>query len=404
MKVMFKGASGAELAGRLDSPADEPKGMVVFAHCFTCSKELVAVREISKSLVELGFAVFSFDFTGLGSSDGDFANTNFSSNVEDLRAAIEFVEANYQTVDLLVGHSLGGAAVLYAQDACTHVKGIVTIGAPAEASHVEHLFSESLDEIEQKGSATVSIGGRPFEIKKQFIDDLAAVTIADKLSSLEVALLVMHSPVDQVVGVENARDIFQQAKHPKSFVSLDDADHLLLDRSHARYAAHVIAAWSSRYLAEPSAVADGYPTEGVIVAETGNGKFQNRVKTVSNTFLMDEPTSVGGLDSGPTPYDLLGAALGGCTAMTLRLYSDHKGYDYGKISVGVTHDKVHAADCADCSDETKQAGGSIEVFRREISIEGLPSDQIDNVLRLADKCPVHKTLHSEVHISTEVKD
>lgn len=402
---MFPGANGLELAGRIDSPAAEPKGMVVFAHCFTCSKELVAVREISKALVELGFAVFSFDFTGLGSSDGDFANTNFSSNVEDLTAAIAFVEANYQNVDLVVGHSLGGAAVLYAHDACTHVKGIVTIGAPAEASHVEHLFSDSLEEIEQKGSAEVSIGGRPFEIQKQFLDDLAMVTIADKLDSLDAALLVMHSPVDQVVGIENARDIFQRAKHPKSFVSLDDADHLLLDRKHARYAAQVIAAWSSRYVSDADAVSsDGYPSEGVVVTETGNGKFQNLVKTASNTFLMDEPTSVGGLDSGPTPYDLLGAALGGCTAMTLRMYSDHKGYDYGKISVVVTHDKVHAADCADCTDEVKESGGSIEVFKREISIEGLPSDQIDNVLRLADKCPVHKTLHSEAHISTEIKD
>ncbi len=401
---MFAGADGIELAGRLDGPVGDPRGMVVFAHCFTCSKELVAVREISKALVELGFAVFSFDFTGLGSSDGDFANTNFSSNVEDLRAAIEFVESNYQPVDLLIGHSLGGAAVLYAQDACTHVKGIVTIGAPAEASHVEHLFSESLEEIEQTGSAEVSIGGRPFKIKKQFIDDLARVTVADKLASLSAALLVMHSPVDQIVGVENAKDIFQRAKHPKSFVSLDDADHLLLNREHARYAAQVIGAWSGRYLSEPASTGDSFPANGVMVTETGQGKFQNRVQTVSNSFVMDEPVSVGGLDSGPTPYDLLGAALGGCTAMTLRLYSDHKGYDYGKISVAVTHDKVHAKDCADCSDETKEAGGSVEVFAREISIEGLPADQVENVLRLADKCPVHKTLHSKVHISTEVKD
>ena len=401
---MFAGADGIELAGRLDRPVGDPRGMVVFAHCFTCSKELVAVREISKALVELGFAVFSFDFTGLGSSDGDFANTNFSSNVEDLRAAIEFVESNYQPVDLLIGHSLGGAAVLYAQDACTHVKGIVTIGAPAEASHVEHLFSESLEEIEQTGSAEVSIGGRPFKIKKQFIDDLARVTVADKLASLSAALLVMHSPVDQIVGVENAKDIFQRAKHPKSFVSLDDADHLLLNREHARYAAQVIGAWSGRYLSEPASTGDSFPANGVMVTETGQGKFQNRVQTVSNSFVMDEPVSVGGLDSGPTPYDLLGAALGGCTAMTLRLYSDHKGYDYGKISVAVTHDKVHAKDCADCSDETKEAGGSVEVFAREISIEGLPADQVENVLRLADKCPVHKTLHSKVHISTEVKD
>lgn len=401
---MFAGADGIELAGRLDGPVGDPRGMVVFAHCFTCSKELVAVREISKALVELGFAVFSFDFTGLGSSSGDFANTNFSSNVEDLRAAIEFVESNYQPVDLLIGHSLGGAAVLYAQDACTHVKGIVTIGAPAEASHVEHLFSESLEEIEQTGSAEVSIGGRPFKIKKQFIDDLARVTVADKLASLSAALLVMHSPVDQIVGVENAKDIFQRAKHPKSFVSLDDADHLLLNREHARYAAQVIGAWSGRYLSGLASTGDSFPANGVMVTETGQGKFQNRVQTVSNSFVMDEPVSVGGLDSGPTPYDLLGAALGGCTAMTLRLYSDHKGYDYGKISVAVTHDKVHAKDCADCSDETKEAGGSVEVFAREISIEGLPADQVENVLRLADKCPVHKTLHSKVHISTEVKD
>jgi putative redox protein len=349
--------------------------------------------------------VLRFDFTGLGSSEGEFANTNFSSNVEDLVAAADFLRASYRAPALLIGHSLGGAAVLAAAHRVPEAKAVVTIGAPADVAHVLAHLGAHLEDIEQRGEATVTLAGRQFAVRKQFVDDAKAQALHDRISRLGRALLVMHSPIDQTVGIENATAIFQAARHPKSFVSLDDADHLLSRERDASYAAQVIAGWSSRFLPEAPAPADAgdAAAQGVSVSETGAGKFQNMVVSGSHRLLADEPKSVGGLDSGPTPYDFVSIALAACTSMTLRLYADRKKLDLGRISVSVSHGKVAAEHCADCGEAAEGRTGKIDRFERTISIEGgVAPDQSNKLLDIADKCPVHRTLESASAIVTKI--
>lgn len=399
-KVTFPGHTGEMLAARLDMPAGPPRAFALFAHCFTCSKDIFAAARIATALAENGFAVLRFDFTGLGASDGEFANTNFSSNVQDLLEAAKFLRENHAAPSLLVGHSLGGAAVLAAAGDIPEVRAVSTIGAPADAEHVIHNFGAAIDEIEHTGSATVKLAGRDFTIHKQFLDDVRGSSLTDRLAKLKRALLVFHAPLDQTVGIENAGAIFSAAKHPKSFISLDDADHLLSRRADAIYVANVLAAWSSRFLEqETDADKPDAPSHGVLVRETRQGKFQNQVVVGQHHLLADEPKSVAGLDSGPSPYDFLSIALGACTSMTLRMYADRKGWDLGQVSVLVDHDKVHAEDCAECGERE----GRVDRFERTITVEGdVPQEWADKLEEIAGKCPVHRTLEKSSVVATKV--
>lgn len=394
----FPNAKGERLAALLDLPLDEPRAYALFAHCFTCGKDVHAAKRIAAGLTELGIAVLRFDFTGLGASEGEFRNTHFSSNVDDLVAAANHMRKEMRAPSLLIGHSLGGAAVLAAAGDIPDARAVVTIAAPAEAAHVKHLFRGHVDDINSKGEAEVELGGRPFKIAREFLQDIEQHRLADRIAHLNKALLIFHSPTDDIVGIDNATNIFVAAKHPKSFVSLAGADHLLSKKSDAAYVANVIAAWAERYLEMPASGAKG-ETQDVIVEETRRGKFQQEITAGAHRFIADEPVSVGGLGSGPTPYDLLLAALGACTSMTLRLYADRKNIALERVRVALKHDRVHAADCADCA--TKE--GMIDHIDREIALEGnLDSDARTRLLEIADKCPVHRTLTSEIKIRSRL--
>ncbi len=403
-KVEFPGAHGHTLAARLDLPDDEPVAFALFAHCFTCSKDVFAASRISTGLAERGIAVLRFDFTGLGASEGEFANTNFSSNVADLEAAAAWLTENYAGPALLIGHSLGGAAVLAAAPRIASARAVVSINAPAGPSHVIELFRESVPAIEATGEAEVSIGGRPFTISRGFLDDIDEHRLLDGIAHMRKALLLFHAPLDRQVSIDNAQLIYQAAKHPKSFVSLDDADHLLTRREDATYVADVIAAWSRRYLgagAEPRPdLADRPLEEGVVlVAENGLGSFAQSVVVGRHRLRADEPVSVGGTDTGPGPYDLLLAGLGACTSMTIRMYADRKGLPLDRVAVRLKHSKIHAADCADC----ETTNGKVDVIERQVELIGDLDDAARaKLLEIADKCPVHRTLHSEIRVRTEL--
>ena len=398
-RVTFTGSLGTSLAGRLDLPAGPPRAFALFAHCFTCSKDVVAAGRIAAELNMHGIAVLRFDFTGLGSSEGDFANTDFSSNLEDLRLASAWLRQHHSAPQLLIGHSLGGAAVIAVAADLPEVRAVATIGAPADVAHITRLFRSQLPEIDQHGRAMVDIAGRCFTIRAELLDDLAGHSVSERAGRLEAALLVMHSPTDNIVDIDNAARIYTSAKHPKSFLTLDGADHLLTRSADATYAARMIADWSERYLRDELPPAP-LPTANaqVVVAETGQGTFLNHVVVGDHRFLADEPIDVGGFDAGPSPYDLLGAALGTCTSMTLRLYAERKQLALDRITVEVDHAKSHAADCEACVEGT---GPLIDHFERRIMVEGdLDDDQRTALLRIADKCPVHRTLEASARIST----
>ena len=398
--VSFPGAFGTTLAARLDAPAGAPLAYAIFAHCFTCSKETKAAATISAALAERGFAVLRFDFTGLGGSEGDFANTNFSSNVDDLVAAADFLRREYRAPALLVGHSLGGTAVLAAAARVPETVAIATLGSPFEPEHVLRLLKDSVGKIDVQGDARVEIAGRDFRIKKQFLDDIRGRKIGAALAQLGKALMVMHSPRDAIVDIDNAAKIFTAARHPKSFVSLDPADHLISRREDALYAGQLLAAWALRYVPAPQAETSPTAQPGkVLVRETREGKFTNQVFVGPHVIRADEPVAAGGLDTGLSPYDLLCASLGACTSMTLRMYADLKSIPLERVSVELKHDKIHAADCAEC--ETRE--GRIDRIERLITLEGkLEPQQRARLLEIADKCPVHRTLHSEVLIRTQL--
>jgi uncharacterized OsmC-like protein/alpha/beta superfamily hydrolase len=399
-KVEFPGASGEPLSARLDSPIAPPLAYALFAHCFTCSKDTRAAAYVAAALAERGIACLRFDFTGLGGSGGDFANTNFSSNRADLVAAADFLRRRYRAPEILIGHSLGGAAVLAAAREIPEALGVATIAAPSDPAHVLALIPNR-DEIERTGEAAVVLGGRTFRIRRQLLDDLAGQRPAESLRTLGKALLVMHSPRDDTVAIDNATRIFVGALHPKSFVSLDPADHLLTRREDAAYAGHIVAAWAERYLRGTGAAAPAPVANKVVVRETREGKFTQLVAAGRHVLRLDEPMSVGGLDSGPSPYDLLLAALGGCTSMTVRLYADQKGIPLERVEVELKHDKIHAADCADC--ETRE--GKIDRIERVIRLEGaLDATERAKLLEIANRCPVHRTLHSEISVQTRLAE
>jgi putative redox protein len=403
-KVTFTNGHGETLAGLLERPEETPKAYALFAHCFTCSKNVGAASRISRALAAQGFAVLRFDFTGLGNSEGDFANTNFSSNVSDLAYAARHMAASHGPVELLIGHSLGGAAVLAAAGDLPEAKAVVTIGAPSDPGHIEHLLRDHLDGIEADGEAVVDLAGRRFTIKKQFLKDIRGRPLGQRVATLRKALLVMHSPVDDIVGVDEASKIFLAAKHPKSFVSLDRADHLLNDPRDAQFVADVVAAWAGRYvLAAAGETASERPALNpgeVLVRDIGDG-LTNEVFSGVHRLWADEPVVGGGADRGPDPYKYLLAALGACTSMTLRLYARHKKLALRRVTVKLRHEKIHAEDCRDC--ETKI--GKLDRIEREIIVEGdFDDDQRRRLLEIADRCPVHRTLKSEIHIVSRLAE
>ena len=400
-RVTFTGSLGSPLAGRLDLPAGPPRAYALFAHCFTCSKDIVAAGRIAAELNGHGIAVLRFDFTGLGSSDGDFANTDFSSNLDDLRLAAAWLREHHTAPQLLIGHSLGGAAVIAVAADLPEVHAVATLGAPADVAHITRLFAPQLPVIEQQGRAMVDIGGRCFTIRRELLDDLSTHSIEQRAGQLDAALLVAHSPTDNIVGIDNAARIYAAARHPKSFLALDGADHLLTHADDAIYAARMIACWSDRFLVdEHPATPKPASSAPVVVAETGQGTFLNHVVVGAHHFLTDEPVEVGGFDAGPSPYDLVAAGLGACTSMTLRLYANRKGIALRRVTVEVTHAKTHAEDCDACVEGT---GPLIDHFERRIAVEGEFDDQERAALaRIADRCPVHRTLEGTARISTSL--
>lgn len=390
-------SQGQTLAGLLESPDQAIRAYVLFAHCFTCGKDIAAASRISRYLVQHGFAVFRFDFTGLGNSDGDFANTNFSSNTQDLLAAASFLEEKYQAPELLIGHSLGGAAVLAMASELPKVKAVVTIGAPHEAGHVIHNFDAHLETIESLGEAKVSLGMREFTIKKQFLDDLNNQT-TEHIQHLNKALLVMHSPVDLTVDISDAEKIYKAAKHPKSFVSLDTADHLLSKPQDSEYVAQTISGWASRYIPIAETKRPDVANGHVSVAELDH-KFQQQVFSDHHQWFADEPTKVGGQNSGPDPYEHLLAALGTCTAMTIRMYANHKKLPLEHVEVSLFHDRNYLDD----ADHAAEKGSQIEALVRKVQLVGaLTEEQKVRLMEIADRCPVHRTLHNNPKVVTHL--
>jgi uncharacterized OsmC-like protein/fermentation-respiration switch protein FrsA (DUF1100 family) len=403
-RFQFTGEGGHQLAAALDLPEGEPLAYALFAHCFTCGKDGLAAKRIAVALAAKGIAVLRFDFTGLGSSEGDFANSTFTSNVADLVRAASHLRETRKAPAILIGHSLGGAAVLAAAEKIPEAKAVITIAAPSDPAHVTGLFKDRLDDIREHGKVEVSLAGRPFQISREFVDDVAEQNLLTRVSKLHKALLVMHSPTDDTVGIENATKIFVAAKHPKSFVSLAGADHLLSQKNDSAYVADIVAAWVTRYLEAmaPEQVADpGEAPRQVVVRETRQSKFQQAVSIGPHRLVADEPVAAGGEDTGPGPYDFLLAGLGACTSMTMRLYADRKSLPLERVTVTLKHSKIYAQDCAECETKT----GMLDRIDRVIAMEGaLDADQRERLMEIADKCPVHRTLTSEIHIVTQAAD
>jgi len=403
-KITFEGHDGGRLAGALEYPDESAKAYVLFAHCFSCGKDIAAASRIARALVARGFAVLRFDFTGLGNSDGDFANTNFSSNVDDLLKAAEYLRNEYRAPSLVIGHSLGGTAALAVANDIPECRGVVTIGAPHDPEHITKHFKDSLQSIVEQGEAEIDIGGRPLTIRKQFVDDVSRVSEDKLIGKIKKALLVFHSPLDDVVSIHEAEKIYQSALHPKSFISLDKADHLLTDKADAEYVASMIAAWGTRYLEEAGVVGSHQShmdliDQGTVVVGEHNRQFTRSVQTDNHHWFADEPTSAGGLDLGPDPYEHLLAALGTCTSMTVRMYANRKELPLDGISVTLSHDRRYADDCEGCDDQPRK----IDVLERKVSFEGdLNDEQTKKLLEIADKCPVHRTLTNEIRIETQL--
>ncbi len=402
-QVQFEGSGGETLAGRLDLPEGPPRASALFAHCFTCGKDIRAATRIARALTAQGFAVLRFDFTGLGESAGEFADATFTSNVGDLVKAAGFLRRHHVAPSVLIGHSLGGAAVLAAAGAIPEAQAVVTIAAPADPAHVKGLLGDQRAEIEALGQAEVTLAGRQFRVRREFLDDIAEQPQAARIAGLARALLVMHSPTDNLVGIDNARRIYEAARHPKSFVALDGADHLLTRTEDAEYVADVIAAWVRRYLPDlrpdPVSRPDGDPGV-VVVAESGDGRYTQRVTAGRHVFVADEPASVGGNDAGPSPYDLLLAALGACTAMTARMYAERKGIALAATTVTLRHARIHARDCESCA----TASGMLDHVQRTVSFAGdLSDEERFRLLEIVGRCPVHRTLTSEVFVETRAE-
>ncbi|QYA26848.1 OsmC family protein [Gramella sp. MT6] len=399
LDVSFENSDSKTLKGVLELPTNKkPLNFVLFAHCFTCNKNFHAPSNISKSLASKGYGVLRFDFTGLGESDGDFEDTNFSGNVEDLISAANFLKKEYNAPSIIVGHSLGGAAALFAAKKIESVKTIVTINAPSNLSHVKKHFESSLDEIEKDGSASINIGGRSFQIKKHFVDDLKNNNDSKVLQEIRTPLLIMHSPQDKIVSINHAEELYKVARHPKSFITLDGADHMLSTRSDSEYAGNVIAAWASKYIEQPEV--PELETDHEVMANLGAHGYTTQIIAGKHYFVADEPVKAGGSDLGPNPYELVSSGLAACTSMTIQMYARRKEWKIENVETHVSYSKKHADDCENCEDDKAK----IDSFEREISIKGeLDNKQIERLLEIADKCPVHKTLSTKGQIRTKLK-
>lgn len=403
LKLNFENKDGKKLAARLDLPADEkPLAYALFAHCFTCTKNLTAVVNINRSLAKNGIAVLRFDFTGLGESEGEFSDTNFSSNVEDLVAAAHYLEENFAAPKLLIGHSLGGAAVLQAASRIPSAVAVATIAAPSNPGNVTEALGSSAAEIEVKGEAEVTIGGKTFKLKRQFLEDLEQVHMQQVIRNLRKPLLIFHSPHDETVSIDNAEAIYRAARHPKSFISLGEADHLMTNRNDSKHLGTVLAAWAQQYLEVPEATTPERDLrDNRVVVRTGKIGYQTEIKVNEHRLIADEPIAIGGADTGPNPYGYLVAALGACTSITLRMYADRKGWPLDSTVVRLKHEKVHADDCRECETQSRQ----VDSIEREIELVGaLSEEQRKRLLQIADRCPVHHTLQSKVHIETRLKE
>jgi putative redox protein len=405
-KFQFPGTDGLMLAASLDLPDGEPTAYALLAHCFTCGKDVLAAKRIAERLAMHGIATLRFDFTGIGASEGEFANTTFSSNIGDLVLAADHLRKARRAPAILIGHSLGGAAILAAATMIPEAKCVATIAAPSDPAHVTHLFKDQIPAIREQGELEVSLAGRPFRIKREFLDDIAEHRLTDIVAKFHKPLLIFHSPTDDYVGIDNATRLFVAAKHPKSFISLAGADHLLTQKRDALYVADMISTWAMRYLDAPpaaavtAAVAD--PSPGfVVVSETRASKLQNVIAAGKHRIIADEPEAVGGLDSGPSPYDFLLASLGACTSMTMRLYAERKSLPLDRVTVTLKHGRIYAKDCEEC--ETRE--GMISQIDRVITMEGsLDAEQRKKLMEIADKCPVHRTLTSEIRIVTKAAE
>lgn len=398
--VEFSNADGAPLSGVLETPDGGASAWAIFAHCFTCSKKSLAASRVARGLAERGIGVLRFDFTGLGESGGDFSTSGFSSDVADLVAAAEWMASTGRTASLMIGHSLGGAATVVAAKALNDVKAVVTIGAPSDAGHIVEQFKESVPEIESDGRAQVNLGGRPFTLSRTFLEEVRKTTVIDAVKDLRKPFLILHAPGDDVVGIDNATDLFVAAKHPKSFVSLDSADHLLTGKNDAAFVIDVISGWSGQYTGTMGQAQETEPQSNkVIVRETGaNGPYQNEVLIGGRKFFADEPASYGGADTGPDPYAWVIAGLGACTSITMRMYANRKKWPVERVTIRLEHDKRHADDCVDCG-----PGDRIDVFTRYIEIEGdLDEEQRARMLEIADRCPVHRTLENGAKVETHL--
>ncbi|MFC4632346.1 alpha/beta fold hydrolase [Dokdonia ponticola] len=396
-KLSFTNAEGKALSARLDFPANQdPHNFAIFAHCFTCSKDFSAVRNVSRALASEGFGVLRFDFMGLGDSDGDFADTNFSSNVTDLISAADFLTKEFKAPTLIVGHSLGGAAAIFAGGKIESIQAVATIGAPSNPKHVQKQLGHQLEVIKENGEANVVLAGRDFTFKKQFIDDLETSSCVEAARHLNKALLILHSPQDATVSIKNAEEIYHAAHHPKSFVTLDGSEHLLIDKKNASYVGKIVAGWAARYLPEPE-IETINTTHQVAASLDDEDGYTTQLKLGNHYLKADEPASVGGNDYGPTPYELVAAGLSACTAMTIQMYVRRKGWKIDNVEVHTSYSKSYPKDCEACEDDPT---AKIDTFTRVIKLtaEGLDEKQKARILQIADKCPVHKTLHSATQI------
>ncbi|MEJ1223675.1 bifunctional alpha/beta hydrolase/OsmC family protein [Sediminicola sp. 1XM1-17] len=400
-KVTFKNKDGDTLVGRVELPADqEPHNFALFAHCFSCNKNLLAVKNIVRALTAQGFGVLRFDFTGLGESEGDFSDTNLSGNVEDLLSAATFLKEKHKAPSLIIGHSLGGVAALMAAKKIASVKGIATIGTPSNAEHVKGLLKNDIDEIEETGKACVNLGGRDFTIKKQFLEDLENQSLLHLVKELRLPILLLHSPLDTTVGIDHAEALYKAAHHPKSFVSLDDADHLLMEKMDSDYAGGVIAAWSKKYMDNP-AVSVLDTSHQVVGSLDADDLFTTKMKVGSHYLTADEPVSVGGQNFGPAPHELVAAGLTACTVMTIQMYAKRKGWNLDNAEVHTTYSKSASEEASN----ENGMDGQIDTFKRDIKLTGeLDEKQKKRILEIANKCPVHKTLTSPTQIVSRLMD
>ncbi|MGM0636282.1 MAG: alpha/beta fold hydrolase [Bacteroidota bacterium] len=403
-KITFKNKKGETLAGKIFLPVDrKPHSYAIFAHCFTCSKNLKTVKNISNGLTEEGYAVLGFDFTGLGESEGDFSETDFSHDIEDLIQAADYLKENYQPPNLIIGHSLGGTASIYAAKEIESIKAFVCIASPYQPKHVKHLFKADMDQIEKDGEAEVDVGGRNFKIKKSFLDDLEERSKENFLADIKKSFLVLHSPQDKIVAIENAEKLYKDAKHPKSFISLDGANHLLTDKQDSLYAGKVIAGWAMRYLDIELNQPKIKSNHAVVAHLNQHDNFTTEMKLGNHYAKADEPKDVGGSDFGPNPYELVAGGLAACTAMTLQLYAKRKEWNLTDVEVHINHSKEHKKDSRSTTEKDAK-NPKLDQFERKIKLKGdLDEKQKKRLLEIANKCPVHRTLHSEVEVKTSLE-